>query len=1079
VVLAVAAVIVAVLGILGAGVEDKLKPTTLTIGGTESAQANKLLENHFGDSAPFAILLRGPAKQLDEQGPELIRSLREDPKVTTLSPWDRGSVELLRPNPNKALILANFHVDVDQAVDKVVPRVERVIGEDINPPVRASTAAYATISKALQQESIAATEQGELIALPVLLIVLLLVFRSPVAAAIPLGFGILTVFASRGLLHFGANWFSVDAFALTVCTMMGLALGVDYALLMVSRFREELAAGSEPMEAAWATRRHAGRTVAFAGSTLLLSMVVALFIVPGALLASLAGTVAMVVVLSVSAATLVGPALLLLVGPHIDRWRIGGAPDPDKRSLLMAFVTAALKRPAAVAALIGGIVLVLAAPALALKTSAPSPEELPKSSQARQEAELLGDVFGRGWESPFQVIAVSEKGAITDPTDMAALSKFQKQLAALPGVRTVIGPAAAAKRVEPLTQLGNSVLTSNGNIGAVKQLTRLGRGLDQAAGGVGQLRSGLSEASAGAGLLAEGSDRAGEGAEMIAKGLGRAAAGSERALGALDTISKGADRLVKGQQLAMTGLLQLRFGIDGLGGANLKVNGLRTARKVQHTLEHEATTTTPKLIAPAKVVDEQLKTALAQLEGMTAGKSDPNYEATLNAVRQAAAAISGTDPTSGAPYASEYAGMVPELEAVGTRLGEEAKEAKRSADWAASTAHGVEKLVKSAKRLEEGMRRLKQGNQKLASGIKTLSRRAESTLGDGITRLQNGATRLVAGIERLTGGNEALQKALAEGFQQSAPLETQLARASVQVLTGHKRLERQAKRVKRGSPNIFNSGYFVLSALDGSPPKTREAINNTIDLDRGGQAATILTFTKYAFNTPGSVRINKKLNTMTAQLAADTGLRTGVAGGAAELNDYSRVTHEKIPSIVAAITLATFLVLVLLLRAIPLAAIAVGLNLATVAVAFGVLTLLSHLPESAPLGGHENVNAVGAVMIFGIVFGLSIDYAVFLLVRMREHHEEHGDNAAAIEFGLDKTARVITGAAAIMMAVFIAFAGAPIATVSQLGVGLTIAVLLDATVVRIVLLPALMLLLGDRVWWFPKVLQRSVPKISV
>ena len=76
-------------------------------------------------------------------------------------------------------------------------------------------------------------------------------------------------------------------------------------------------------------------------------------------------------------------------------------------------------------------------------------------------------------------------------------------------------------------------------------------------------------------------------------------------------------------------------------------------------------------------------------------------------------------------------------------------------------------------------------------------------------------------------------------------------------------------------------------------------------------------------------------------------------------------------------------------------------------------------------------------MIFGIVFGLSIDYAVFLLSRMREHYDRHGDNAAAIEFGLDKTARVITGAAAIMMAVFIAFGTASIAGLSQLGIGLT------------------------------------------
>ena len=120
--------------------------------------------------------------------------------------------------------------------------------------------------------------------------------------------------SSRGLLAILTNWFDVDALALTVCSMMGLALGVDYALLMVSRFREELAAGADPLDAAWTTRRTAGRTTVFAGSTLVLSMVVALFVVPGALLASLAGTLALVVVLTRLVATLLGPPMLVLLG---------------------------------------------------------------------------------------------------------------------------------------------------------------------------------------------------------------------------------------------------------------------------------------------------------------------------------------------------------------------------------------------------------------------------------------------------------------------------------------------------------------------------------------------------------------------------------------------------------------------------------------------------------------------------------------------------------------------------------------------------------------------------------------------
>jgi len=154
----------------------------------------------------------------------------------------------------------------------------------------------------------------------------------------------------------------------------------------------------------------------------------------------------------------------------------------------------------------------------------------------------------------------------------------------------------------------------------------------------------------------------------------------------------------------------------------------------------------------------------------------------------------------------------------------------------------------------------------------------------------------------------------------------------------------------------------------------------------------------------------------------------------------------------------------------------VCLNLASVAAAIGVMSLVCQIPDGYPLGGHPYIDTVGAGAIFGVTFGLSIDYAVFLIARMRERYEVDGDNRAAIAFGLEKTAGVITGAAAIMAAVFVSFAAAPIATVSQMGVGLTVAILLDATAVRIVLLPALMLLLGDRVWRVPSLLDRILPR---
>ena len=1083
--LAVAAVLLIVLGAIGTGVEDRLDPSTLDVPGTKSLEGNEILREHFGPSAPFAILLQGPPQAIDRQGPEMIRALRRDPKVTTLSPWDTGAVQRLRPSPNRALVLTDFHVDTRTAVNDVVPRLNRVLAETIHSPVRVTQTGYASLSRAIQDESIDATRRGELIALPFLLVILLLVFRSPIAAAIPLLFGAVTVIASRGILYFFTGWFEIDAFALTVCSMMGLALGVDYSLLLVSRFREELAAGAAPVDAARLTRRHAGRTVMFAGSTLLLSMLVSLFLLPGALLASLAGTVCMVVLLSVTVATVCGPAILTLVGPGVNRWRIGG-PAREGRSRLMVLVSAALRKPALAALVIGAVLLFLAAPALGLKTGPPSPEQLAKDNPAREDAELVDRAIGQGWDAPFQVVAVSREGPITGAKNLAAIDNFQRKLAQTPGVKAVIGPERATKRVEPLQQLGNAVLSSKGNYGPVKQLGKLGRSLAVAAGGVGQLREGITEASSGAGLLATGAGRAGKGAQLIANGLGRATSGSERAIQALNRFAKGAERLASAQETAVLGALQLKLQLKTGTAPGLRANALRRSEKVEKSLEEDTSERLPRLLEPAKVADEQLTEALSKLQGMTVGKEDPNYGPTLEAVRRAEAAVSGTDPVSGAPYdpipstpeVEPYAGLPAELAVLQERLLDDVDQVKHITDWLSSAIVEIEKLGNGATKLTEGLEKLKRADLKLASGAKRLATAAE-TLGNGLSRLSGGAEALVGGIDRLGGGAEALANGLLGGAEESAPLESGLEEASVQVLEGKQRINKQATRVADTTPGLFNSGYFVLSALDGTPPETREKIGETIDLRNGGQAATMLVVSDYGFNTPGSIRLNKKLNSDAATLSEEADLTTGVAGGAAQLNDYSHVTRQRIPWIVLAITIATFLVLTIVLRALPLAAIAVGLNLLTVAVAFGVLTVLSHIPADWPLGGHKYVDAVGATLIFGLVFGLSIDYAVFLLSRMREHYDTHGDNAAAVNFGLERTAGVITGAAAIMMAVFIAFAGAPIATVSQLGIGLTVAVILDATVVRIVLLPALMLLLGDRVWWLPKPLARAIPKFSV
>ena len=238
---------------------------------------------------------------------------------------------------------------------------------------------YASVSRNLQTESLNATERAELIAAPLLLLVLLLVFRSVVAAAIPLAMGALTVFAGRGVLVALGSFVNIDALSLVVCTMMGLALGVDYSLFIVSRFREELDGGSGPAAAALPHSPTAGRTTVFAGVTLFAAILLSSFLQPGSLLLSLATALVVVTLISVAIAWVALPALLAMLGPRIDSIRIGAPRRASgKPPTAAAFASAALRRPALAVILISMPLLLLAGPALAVSTGAPGSVSSPR-----------------------------------------------------------------------------------------------------------------------------------------------------------------------------------------------------------------------------------------------------------------------------------------------------------------------------------------------------------------------------------------------------------------------------------------------------------------------------------------------------------------------------------------------------------------------------------------------------------------------------------------------------------------------------------------------------------------------------
>ena len=191
---------------------------------------------------------------------------------------------------------------------------------------------------------------------------------------------------------------------------------------------------------------------------------------------------------------------------------------------------------------------------------------------------------------------------------------------------------------------------------------------------------------------------------------------------------------------------------------------------------------------------------------------------------------------------------------------------------------------------------------------------------------------------------------------------------------------------------------------------------------------------------------------------------------------------DRMPLFIAGVVGLSFLLLLVAFHSPLISLKAAIMNLLSVSAAYGVMTLFAQGGTLGQIIGIDHEVPIAPfmpVMMFAILFGLSMDYEVFLVSRIREEYLKHRDNSRAVADGLAKTARVITAAAAIMVVVFLAFLAAPDVFLKLFGIGLASAIFLDATLVRMVLVPAVMQLLGDRNWWIPSWLERRLPRLEV
>ena len=269
----------------------------------------------------------------------------------------------------------------------------------------------------------------------------------------------------------------------------------------------------------------------------------------------------------------------------------------------------------------------------------------------------------------------------------------------------------------------------------------------------------------------------------------------------------------------------------------------------------------------------------------------------------------------------------------------------------------------------------------------------------------------------------------------------------------------------------------TLSQVDGVAYVAPAGLN-----DAGDTAVLTLTPTTSP-QSPATERLVDALRHDAVPAAATaTGLSVHVGGMVAANVDSTRWTGDRLPIFFGGVLVMSYLLLAMVFRSVLVPLKAVVMNLLATAAAFGVLALAT---SGGPLGDLVGIPEATPVPIqlpigiFAILFGLSMDYEVFLLSRIKEEYDRTGDNALAVADGLAKSARVITASAAVMVTVFFSFVLGEAVLTKMFGLGLGAAILIDATLVRLVLVPATMELLGDRNWWLPGWLDRLLPHLDV
>ena len=469
-----AVLLVTLLLVLAAGAASSGLNSRVTLGGyekegSESQRTTQVLQDKFDQGDPNLVLLVTDERGVDSPaaqaaGLALTQRLAGEADLSNVvSYWSAGRAEQLRSqDSSKALVTATIEGDFDAVLDRIKTLAPAYSGDFQGARVQVGGSAMTWDENI--KTSAEDISRAEAIVFPLVLVVLVLIFGSLLAALVPLAVAFVTMLLAMLLMFLLTLFTEPSSFVTNITVFLGLGLAIDYSLLMVSRYREELRRGRAMPDAIRAMLRTSGRTVVFSAVTVAVALG-ALLVFPFTIFDSMAYASIATALLAAVASLVVVPALLAWMGPRIDKWRLFHRKDRSEERLESGFwhrlAMFVMRRPVPVAVVVIAVLLLLGAPALGLKLRLPDEQILPKDAQAAQVATAVRTEFASREQDAVQVVAEG----VGDPAARSAdITAYAQRLSGLPNVARVdalTGTFARGQQVAPAGEASRRFATQD------------------------------------------------------------------------------------------------------------------------------------------------------------------------------------------------------------------------------------------------------------------------------------------------------------------------------------------------------------------------------------------------------------------------------------------------------------------------------------------------------------------------------------------------------------------------------------------------------------------------------------------